>query len=257
VVAGSALAEIVTAALTAAASLLAASLAAWRSSRATTKQENRERQRLTEVIFGPPLVVPTTDATNKGVAALLAIAKGTGDGSAHDTASVEQPPVPTREEVYDKLLIEDYALGMAHARRAFNASMAFSVLGGIVLVFGVALAIFRVDTGGQIASAVITSLAGVLTTGLSQLFRDQSAKALKHLESQAVELRKDVRAQTNAATALRLLEEIDDPELRSRLQAALILEFTGAKLPDLNKPHSPSANGQGHNHKSEDLASSS
>jgi hypothetical protein len=85
------------------------------------------------------------------------------------------------------------------------------------------------------SGAAITSAAGVLTSGLSQLFRGQSTKALKHLESQAVELRKDVRAQTNAATAQRLLEEITDDELRSHLQAALILEFTGAKLPDLGR----------------------
>jgi TRADD-N domain-containing protein len=109
--------------------------------------------------------------------------------------------------------------------------MAFSILGGLVLVLGVALAIFRAATGGQVAGAAITSAAGVLTSGLSQLFRGQSAKALKHLETQAVDLRKDVRAQTNASIALRLLGDVTNDELRCRLQAALILEFTGAKLP--------------------------
>jgi hypothetical protein len=112
--------------------------------------------------------------------------------------------------------------------------MVFSILGGIVLILGVSLAIFRADTGGQLAGAAITSAAGVLTSGLSQLFRGQSAKALKHLESQATELRKDVRAQTNADTAQRLLGEVAGVELRSRLQAALILQFTGATLPDLS-----------------------
>jgi hypothetical protein len=135
--------------------------------------------------------------------------------------------------VYDQLLVNDYALGLTQARVAFNVSMAFSILGGLVLVLGVALAIFREATGAQVAGAAITSAAGVLTSGLSQLFRGQSTKTLKHLESQAVELRKDVRARTNAGTAQSLLGEVSDPNLRSRLQAALILEFTGAKLPDL------------------------
>jgi hypothetical protein len=119
--------------------------------------------------------------------------------------------------------------------------MSFSVLGGAVLVLGVALAIFRADTGGQVAGAAITSAAGVLTAGLSQLFRDQSTKALKHLESQAVELRKDVRAQINAGTAQHLLEEVADDQLRSRLQAALILEFTAAKLPNFDGIQVPQA----------------
>jgi hypothetical protein len=122
---------------------------------------------------------------------------------------------------------------------AFNVSMAFSILGGLVLVLGVALAIFREATGAQVAGAAITSAVGVLTSGLSQLFRGQSTKTLKHLESQAVELRKDVRARTNAGTAQSLLGEVSDPNLRSRLQAALILEFTGAKLPDLGEVSQP------------------
>jgi TRADD-N domain-containing protein len=146
--------------------------------------------------------------------------------------SPSEDHVASRDTVYDQLLINDYALGLTQARRAFNVSISFSILGGIVLVLGVALAIFRADTGGEVAGAAITSAAGVLTSGLSQLFRGQSTKALKHLEAQAVELRKDVRAQINVATAQRLLGEVSDTELRSHLQAALILEFTGAKLPD-------------------------
>jgi hypothetical protein len=38
-----------------------------------------------------------------------------------------------RDSVYDQLLINDHALGLTQARRAFNVSMVFSILGGIVL----------------------------------------------------------------------------------------------------------------------------
>jgi hypothetical protein len=252
---------------------------AWVASRATARQEARERERLNYEVLGrvvhiqgstigapagqapaqeevpPPGQAPAQkEAPPAGQAPAQEEVPPPGQTPAQEEvpppgqapaqkeaspagqASPQEAHTPSRDAVYDQLLINDYALGLTQARRAFNVSMAFSILGGLVLVLGVALAIFRAATGGQVAGAAITSAAGVLTSGLSQLFREQSTKALKHLESQAVELRKDVRAQTNAATAQRLLEEIADDELRSHLQAALILEFTGAKLPDLGRP---------------------
>ena len=228
---------------------------AWVTARATARQESRERERLSYEVLGKGV---RTQGSTVGTQASQAPAQEEapppdqasaqeevsppGQASAQEEvsppgqASAQEAQTASRDAVYDQLLINDYALGLTQARRAFNVSMAFSILGGLVLILGVALAIFRGATGGQVAGAAITSAAGVLTSGLSQLFRGQSTKALKHLESQAVELRKDVRAQTNAATAQRLLEELADDELRSHLQAALILEFTGAKLPDLGRP---------------------
>jgi hypothetical protein len=194
--------------------------------RKAPQQEAAERERLKEEVLSP-LTDPDRFVIGQADAVRHEETQHEVEGRSHEQA------VTSRDAVYDQLLINDYALGLTQARRAFTISIIFSVLGGAVLILGISLAIFRADTGGQVAGAAITSAAGVLTSGLSQLFQAQSSKALKHLESQAVELRKDVRAQTNAATAQRLLEEIADHELRSRLQAALILEFTGAKLPDL------------------------
>lgn len=237
------------------ASVLGAAYASLRSWRATAKQEKAERARLYKEIFG---ALPPLGVDSGSMDALLAIARPTEGDSVPGDSPVQEPVAPTREQMYDKLLIDDYALGMTQARVAFNVSMAFSILGGIVLVVGIGLAVFRADTSGQIASAAVTSLAGALTTGLSQLFRDQSAKALKHLESQAIELRKDVREQTKTAEALRLLGEVDDPEVRSHLQTALILQFTGAKLPDQAKPRvARSTSSNGHGHKPGDVSSTS
>jgi hypothetical protein len=212
------------------------------SQRATKRDETAERQRLLAEVFGqsPSPASQPAPAEQPSPAEQPAPA---GQPAPTRQASQQDEHAESHDAVYEQLLINDYALGLTQARRAFNVSMFFSILGGIVLVLGVALAIFRAETGGQVAGAAITSAAGVLTSGLSQLFRDQSTKALKHLESQATELRKDVRAQTNAGTAQRLLDDVADIELRSLLQAALILEFTGAKLPELGKLPQAQPNG--------------
>jgi hypothetical protein len=220
-------------------------LASWVSSRASGRAEKEERDRLSTEVLGPP--APRAE-TSLALAEQIPLIRRPpspdpsppppdlpkdGDGASKQQPSDDEPEPPPRSSVYDQLLINDYALGLTQARRAFNVSMVFSVLGGLVLVLGVSLAIFRAATGGQVAGAAITSAAGVLTSGLSQLFRGQSAKALKHLETQATELRRDVRAQTNADAAQRLLGDVADVGLRGRLQAALILQFTGATLPDV------------------------
>jgi hypothetical protein len=255
--------------ITAVAALLGgviALVAALGVTRATARQEAAERNRLNVEVLGSAGPLPTpellaqvspdiagrlTRLAEKAVlledvrdaeqARLREEGSPAGESPSHEGTGAR------RDDVYDQLLINDYALGLTQARVAFNVSMAFSILGGLVLVIGIALAIFRADTGGQVAGAAITSAAGVLTSGLSQLFRGQSTKALKHLESQAVELRKDVRAQSNSTTAQSLLAQVADDDLRSRLQAALILEFTGAKLPDLERSSRPrTANQNGH-----------
>jgi hypothetical protein len=216
------------------------------SARRSAQRETAERQRLSSEVFGQPAPAytsaPPAGEAPPGEAPPGEAPPGEAPPGQKAWAPPRQAPseenAPSRDAVYDQLLVNDYALGLTQARVAFNVSMSFSILGGLVLVLGVALAIFRADTGGQVAGAAITSAAGVLTSGLSQLFRGQSTKTLKHLESQAVELRKDVRARINAGTAERLLGEISDSHLR-RLQAALILEFTGAKLPDLDRALQP------------------
>lgn len=194
------------------------------------RAEKRERARLTVEVLGDtsePSVAPDNNETKSGSE------KSQSDTPSQDVQTPQAEFVEKTESTYDRLLINDYALGLTQARRAFNVSMFFSILGGLVLIAGVSLGIFRADTGAQVAGAIITSAAGVLTTGLSQLFRGQSTKALKHLEIQASELRKDVRAQTNLRKSLSLLEMVDDEDLHARLQAALVLKLSEAELPNI------------------------
>jgi hypothetical protein len=242
-------------------------LAAWRSVAWSSRAEKNERDRLIGEILAPKISAGdyvevegvfdrgkdvTQEAFRRFIAAAVDLPE---QGWAVPTApsrTVKESPeriILESDTIYDRLLINDYALGLTQARRTFNVSTVFSILGGFVLVMGVSLAIFRADTGGQVAGAIITSSAGVLTSGLSQLFRGQSAKALKHLEAQATELRTDVRAQTNAANALRLLHEVSDKELLARLQAALILKFSGAVLPDLGGHPMPGGDPNGNSNR--------
>ncbi|MEU3876017.1 MULTISPECIES: hypothetical protein [Streptomyces] len=173
--------------------------------RLTSKGVDRERNRLRAAVLGGP-----------------APAEG-GDEQ-------EAPDDDTHR--FAALLIEYYAYGLIQARRTFGVSLACSVLGGLVLMAGVALAIFKAGgSDGQQYASVVASVAGVLTTAIGTLFHRRADRALKHMESQTQLLRQDMKVERDAGEAVRLLGEVDDPALKAQLQAALILKFSAAKLP--------------------------
>ncbi|MER6630462.1 hypothetical protein ABT301_19960 [Streptomyces sp. NPDC000987] len=87
-------------------------------------------------------------------------------------------------------------------------------------------------TGDQYAS-VTASVAGLVMTVIGTLFHRRADLALKHMESQTRSLRQDMKVERDAGQAIRLLEDVDDPALKAHLQAALILKFSAAKLPEL------------------------
>jgi hypothetical protein len=149
----------------------------------------------------------------------------------------EEPPEQTdatpAEHRFAALLIDYYAYGLIQARRSFGVSLTCSVLGGLVLIIGVVLAIFRADSNGQQYASIVASSAGVLTTAVGTLFHRRADLALKHMESQTQSLRQDMKVERDAGQAIQLLGEVDDPALKAHLQAALILKFSAAKLPEL------------------------
>jgi hypothetical protein len=71
------------------------------------------------------------------------------------------------------------------------------------------------------------------------LFHQQANRALKHMQEQTNNLRQDMKAERDADVAVRLLETVKDDGLRGRLQAALILRFSGAQLPDADSSGRP------------------
>lgn len=157
-----------------------------------------------------------------------------------DHLSDDQPlaegtaPQDPSQQRFAKLLVQYYAHGLVQARRSFSVSLTYSALGGLVLLTGVGLAIFRAETTGDVYASVTASVAGLLTSCISILFHRRADAALKHLEKQGEKLQQDMKAERDAGQAVRLLGEVDDPALKAHLQAALILKFSAAKLPELN-----------------------
>ncbi|MGA5467835.1 TRADD-N-associated membrane domain-containing protein [Streptomyces arboris] len=158
-----------------------------------------------------------------------------------DESSDESEPQgsPTRkaehsQQRFAKLLVQYYAHGLVQARRSFSISLTYSALGGLILMTGVALAIFRAETTGDMYASITASVSGLLISGVSILFHRRADAALQHLEKQGEKLQQDMKAERDAGQAVRLLDDVTDGALKAHLQAALILKFSAAQLPELN-----------------------
>lgn len=153
-----------------------------------------------------------------------------------DSAAPEQPTPEEKDSAkFTKLLIRYYSYGLTQARASFYVSLFASIIGGGILITGVGLAIFRADTIGDQYASIVSSVAGLLTVAIGTLFHKRADAALRHMESQSRGLREDMKAERDTDQALRLLREVNEDHLRSHLQAALILKFSGSELPDLGK----------------------
>ncbi|MGY1502997.1 TRADD-N-associated membrane domain-containing protein [Streptomyces sp. QTS52] len=149
------------------------------------------------------------------------------------------PEHPTPEEKdsakFTKLLIRYYSYGLTQARASFYVSLFASIIGGGVLITGVGLAIFRADTIGDQYASIVSSVAGLLTVAIGTLFHKRADAALRHMESQSRGLREDMKVERDTDQAIQLLQEVNEDHLKSHLQAALILKFSGSEMPDLSK----------------------
>ncbi|MBE8477469.1 TRADD-N-associated membrane domain-containing protein [Streptomyces justiciae] len=151
------------------------------------------------------------------------------DSDVGSRANVEEQA----ETHFAKLLIEYYAYGLTQARRSFGVSLTCSILGGLVLISGVGMAILRAESTGDQYASVTASVAGLVMTVIGTLFHRRADLALKHMEAQTQSLRQDMKVERDAGQAIRLLENVDDPALKAQLQAALILKFSAAQLPEV------------------------
>ncbi|WP_345113937.1 TRADD-N-associated membrane domain-containing protein [Streptomyces drozdowiczii] len=218
----------------------------YRASDRAAQEVTEERQRLRQEVLGEaPTAAAYVDIRTEYVE----------DGPADD----KDDETETR---FARLLIEYYAYGLTQARRSFSVSLTCSVLGGLVLLAGIGMAILRAESTGDQYASVTASVAGLLMTVIGTLFHRRADLALKHMESQTQSLRLDMKVERDAGQAIRLLEDVDDPALKAHLQAALILKFSAAKLPELNgllKPAStsvePSVSGAVPQQQSESAAS--
>ncbi|MCX5197056.1 hypothetical protein OOK31_24690 [Streptomyces sp. NBC_00249] len=136
-----------------------------------------------------------------------------------------------RRDEFTPLLVEYYAYGLTQARSSFATSQRFAGAGAAVLLFGVGLAVWKAESAGDVYIGVVTSAVGLVVTLVGQLFHRRADIALRHMAAQTAALREDRRAAESTQQAIGLLEEVADPALRGRLQAALIMKLAGAELP--------------------------
>ncbi|MFI1455845.1 TRADD-N-associated membrane domain-containing protein [Streptomyces roseus] len=133
---------------------------------------------------------------------------------------------------FTSVLVEYYAYGLTQARSSFVTSQRFAGVGAAILLLGVALAVWKAESSGELYLGVVTSSVGLVITLVGQLFHRRADVALRHMAGQTASLREDRRAAAAMQQAVELLEEVADPVLRARLQAGLIMKLSGAELPE-------------------------
>jgi len=133
---------------------------------------------------------------------------------------------------FTELLIDYYAHALAHARRSARTSACSAVLGGVLLLVGLGMSIWHAASDGGVYASSVSSAAGVITTTVSLLFQRDARQALAHLEGQTDKLRQDGGARRHMARALVVLKDVEDPVLRDRLRAGLIIKLASAQVSD-------------------------
>lgn len=186
------------------------------------RRRTAERDRLLAQLTAPVADAPVADTT-----------AGPGHPKFRDVGGLPAPParLGDRRDDFTPLLVEYYAYGLTQARSSFATSQSFAAAGAAVLLFGVGLAVWKAENGGEFYLGIVTSSVGLVTTLAGQLFHRRADLALKHMANQTTALRDDRRAAESTQQAIGLLDEVADPELRARLQAGLILKLSGAELP--------------------------
>ncbi|WP_225884725.1 TRADD-N-associated membrane domain-containing protein [Streptomyces sp. fd1-xmd] len=185
------------------------------------RRRNEERERL--------LAHLGTETAGPATAAVV------GPRKFEDVGGIRTPhpqaELGDRRDDFTPILVEYYAYGLTQARSSFGTSQRFAGAGAAILLLGIGLAVRKAETGGELYLGIVTSATGLVTTLIGQLFHRRADIALQHMADQTAALRDDRRAAETTQQAIGLLETVDDPELRARLQAGLIMKLSGAELP--------------------------
>ncbi|MFE4752420.1 hypothetical protein ACFRIB_19435 [Streptomyces mirabilis] len=159
-------------------------------------------------------------------------------GESDDKGTQPHANARKRNDQFASVLIEYYSYGLTQARRSFYASQVISAVGVLVILFGVTLAIWRAETTGDMFASIVTSCSGVVSTVIGQLVHRRADIALRHMADQTEALRADMSAERAGDQAIVLLAEVTDPEVKTRLQAGLIMKLAGAEMPEIGSPPS-------------------
>ncbi|MFD8885286.1 hypothetical protein ACFV0H_22605 [Streptomyces erythrochromogenes] len=213
---------------------LVAAIATFRQARASGKEFdhdlNEERQRLREQWSARELKVGGDLHIHTG--------PDPASRSTQDDETDREPDIRAAlqridDDRFAELLIDYYAYGLTQARSSFHTSQRFAGLGTVVLLFGIALAIWRSETTGDLYLGIVTSSVGAVIALIGQLFHRRADIALRHMTEQTKALREDMRTERSTEQAIILLANVVDPDVKARLQAGLIMKLSGAELPTL------------------------
>ncbi|MFG2296920.1 hypothetical protein [Streptomyces sp. NPDC048603] len=189
------------------------------------RRRERERERLLEQLRSATATATAT-GTVPGPRAVP------GGGKYVDSSAGGTPLLGDRRDDFTPLLVEYYAYGLTQARSSFVVSQVFAAFGAGILLLGVALAVWKAETTGDLYAGIVTSSVGVVVTLIGQLFHRRADLALRHMAEQTAALRDDRRTAETTQQAVQLLADVADPALRARLQAGLIMKLSGAVLPE-------------------------
>jgi hypothetical protein len=132
-----------------------------------------------------------------------------------------------------EILVEIYGQAISQMKTSFLLSQAFAAIGALILLTGVALAIFRASTNGQQIAAILTTVVGFVTNLTAGLFFVQSNRARKHLERQADQLRSDVRLGEITTQAEAVVEKVEDSARRDELREKIVRRIINSANGDL------------------------
>lgn len=85
---------------------------------------------------------------------------------------------------FTSVLVEYYAYGLTQARSSFVTSQLFAGAGAAILLLGVALAVWKAESTGDLYLGVVTSSVGLVVTLIGQLFHRRADVALRHMAAQ-------------------------------------------------------------------------
>ncbi|MFF7171109.1 TRADD-N-associated membrane domain-containing protein [Streptomyces pseudovenezuelae] len=197
------------------------------------REQSKTAQRLRLVASG---IAASSGLVWGGLENDIDVALPPGDTGRGDADDQPDTAAQRQDDQFASVLIEYYSYGLTQARRSFYASQVISAVGVLVILFGVTLAIWRAETSGDMFASIVTSCSGVVSTVIGQLVHRRADIALKHMADQTESLRSDMRAQRADEHAIELLAQVTDPEVKTRLQAGLIMKLSGAAMPEIGSP---------------------
>jgi len=211
----------------------------------TDRAVRSERVRLAEMLGpaairadlagDPPIKARSIDPVVPPAGALPkdddADARGNGDRQGGQQHQRRSAPTTELADRFAPVLIEYYAYGLVRAKRHDATSLIMSTLGGAVVVAGAVALAFFARTNQAVAASGLATVAGILTNAIASLFHRQASQALRHMETQTLALRDDMRRETDSQMALSQLTQIANATYRDQLRAAVVLRLSGATLP--------------------------